>query len=124
MMRNLLRPAVLTISAILFYGCITSPDAKVAKFLAKGKQYYTARDYPRAIIEFKNAVAVKPKEAEPHYQLGLAYFAAGDLASSLAELRKTTALNPNHSGANAKLATILVATRDPNLIKQGEELAQ
>jgi Flp pilus assembly protein TadD len=112
------------VTAMLIGGCAIKPEAKMAKHMAKGQECFKTQDYRRAIIEFKNAAAAKPKEPEPHYQMALAYFEAGDGASALAELRRTTALNPNHSGANAKLATLMVSTRNPELIQQGERLAR
>jgi Flp pilus assembly protein TadD len=41
-----------------------------------------AKDYKRAILEFKNAAQALPTDAETHSQLGLTYTAAGDVRSS------------------------------------------
>jgi Flp pilus assembly protein TadD len=65
--------AVLTLCA-----CSSSPQAKEAKYLEKGKKAYQEKNYAVAIIQFKNAAEAQPRDAEPYYQLGLAYLAATD----------------------------------------------
>ena len=54
-------------------GCNRSPQAKEAQYLQRGMAQAAKKDYGRAILEFRNAVKVMPKDAEPYYQLGLTY---------------------------------------------------
>src|SRR5579884_656131 len=70
------RPAVF-IAALLLIAC-ASPQARRDQFVAKGKQYMAQRDYPRAVLEFRNAARVKPWDADVQYQSGMAYAATGD----------------------------------------------
>src|ERR1035438_999863 len=63
---------LLLIAALAVTGCRRTPEAKMAKFLAEGEKQLEKKDYPRAILQFKNAAQAKPKEAEPYYQLGRA----------------------------------------------------
>ena len=79
------------------------------------------KDYNRAILEFQNAVSAVPKDAEGHYQLGLAYLAVNNYRSAAAELQATVKYNPNHQGANVKLAELMMATRDRTMVGQARE---
>ena len=94
---------LLLIAALAVTGCRCTPEAKMARFLADGEKQFEKKDYPRAILQFRNAVHAKPKEAEPYYQLALAYLASGDHRKAVASLRKTIELNPKHNGAQLKL---------------------
>src|ERR1019366_4095289 len=98
---------LLLIAALAVTGCRRTPEAKMAKFLAEGERQLEKKDYPRAILQFRNAVQAKPKEAEPHYQLGLAYLASGDLRRAAASFDETLKLNPKHTRAQLGLAEIL-----------------
>ena len=66
----------------------------------------TQKNYEVAILYFKNAMQKQPKEAEPYYQLGLAYLASGDVGTAASYLRKASELNPRHTGAQLKLAEL------------------
>ena len=81
--------AILTLSA-----CHQSPEAREAAFLDKGKKAFQKKDYAVAILQFKNASAAKPWDAEPYYQLGLSYKAEGDFKSAADGFRKAIEANP------------------------------
>ncbi len=78
--------------------CRTSPQAKEARFLKRGHALLAQKEYSRAILEFRNAVSAVPNDAEPYYQLGMAYLGSGDPASAAKSFERATALNPKHSG--------------------------
>ena len=50
----------------------TDPAYREARFLKRGKERMDAKDYPRAMLEFQNAIQAMPKDPEPYYQLALA----------------------------------------------------
>src|SRR5688572_14452766 len=108
-MKLLIAIAVVVVSLA---GCNTSPEARKERALGRAKAYRTAKDYPRAVLELKNAVAADPKDAEVRYQLGLAYVDSDDLRSAIQAFQQTIALNPKHSGAQIKLAEFFSAARD------------
>ena len=68
------------------------------------------------MLEFRSAVQAAPKDAEPYYQLGLAYLGTSNLAGAVAALREATKLNPKHSGAQLKLSELMTASRKKDLI--------
>src|SRR5450759_729952 len=90
-----------------FAGCSRRPADKEAQFLKRGKTLVERKDYPRAAIEFYNAVQVMPKDAEPYYQLGRVYIAQQDLRRAVQFLKKATELNPAHAEAQLWLAGLM-----------------
>ena len=93
----------------------------MAKFLAEGEKQLEKKDYPRAILQFRNAVQAKPKEAETYYQLGRAYLASGDLNRAAASFDRTIKLNPKHTDAQLKLAEIMSPSRDKKTVADAEK---
>src|SRR5215475_15050133 len=110
-------------AAVLAFGilspaCNTSPQAKEAKHLRKGKELRDKKDYSRALLEFKSASLAMPKDAEPIYQLGLTYLDAGDIRNGAGFLRKATELNPKHQQAQLKLAELMTTFNDKDVLQQ------
>ena len=112
---------VLLLSMSLLAGCARTPAQKEARFLERGKQLMEQKNYGRAILEFRNAVSVKPDDAEAYYQLALAQLGAGENVSAANSLLKTTALNPKHSGAQLKMAELLVASPEKSTLEEAEK---
>lgn len=102
-------------------GCSQSPQARAASYLAKGQNEFQKKDYEAAVIYFKNAMQAQPRDAEPYYQLGLAYLASGDIASGASYLREASELNPGHTGAQLKLAELMAASRNEGLLLEAEK---
>jgi tetratricopeptide (TPR) repeat protein len=114
----------LVIAAILFTGCSRTPEQKEAGFLQSGQKHLQARDFQRAVLDFKNAAQVMPRDPEPHYQLGLAYLSSGNQRAALQELLNSVDLDPKHVGALLKLAEIMTASKNPDVVKEGKQRAQ
>src|SRR5438445_1582326 len=86
---NGLWPLACVLLAVLgLSSCKLAPETKEAKFLAAGRKELELRNYARALIHFQNAVSLKKTDAEPYYQLGLAYFGTGDYAPAYLALQK------------------------------------
>ncbi len=116
---------LLAVAALLaLTACNLSPDAKEASYLEKGKKEFAKRNYAVAVLQFKNASEAKPWEAEPHYQLGLAYMAGGDAKSAALDFKKATELNPRHTGAQLKLGEMMAASRNKDELEEAEKHAQ
>lgn len=116
--------AILIAAVATLQGCSRSPQAREAKFLERGKKFVQQRDFSRAILEFNNAAKTMPKDAEPRYQLGLAYWSSGVLAEAYFALMKATELNPKHVGAQAKLAELLATSGGQDLVEAGKHAEQ
>lgn len=118
--RVLWSAAGLVLAALVISGCAFSPEAKEARFLEGGKKALAKKDYGRAIIQFKNAIRVKKEDAEPYYQLGLAYLGTQDYTRGVVALKKALQLAPKHLKAQIKLAEVMRATGDPQYLADAE----
>ncbi len=116
--RNAKRVVALSFLLIVIAGCRTSPQASEAKYLQRGDALVEKKDYARALLEFRNATSAKPKDAEPYYQMGLAYLGSGDVANAARAFRKAVDLNPMHSGAQLKVAELMTISPDQVLVRE------
>lgn len=92
--------------------------------MERGRRLLQRRDYPRAELEFRSAIQAAPRDAEPYYQLGLTELAAGNRGAAAGSLRKATELNPKHTAAQLKLASVLTATGDTAAIVEAQKRAR
>jgi tetratricopeptide (TPR) repeat protein len=100
------------------FGCRTSPEAKEAKFLNRGRALLAKKDYQRALLEFRNASTAVPNDAEPYYQMGLVYLENRDFTNAARAIQRAIAINPKHLGAQLKLSELMANTRDEKLIAE------
>lgn len=98
--------------------CTSSPQDKEARYLKRGQAQMAKKDYSRAALEFRSATQAMPNDAEPQYQLGLAYLASGNPNAAVAGFRQAIRLNPKHAGAQLKLAEMMAASRNRDLMSQ------
>src|SRR5437868_5381973 len=101
--------------------CGGSPQEKEAKFLKRGKEFMSHKDYARALLEFRNAAAIRPNDAEPYYQGGVAALAAGNIEEAAFDFKRASDLNPEHAGAQLKAAELMAATRNKELTQEAEK---
>jgi tetratricopeptide (TPR) repeat protein len=114
----------LIVPLLVSTACRRTPQEREAQFLKRAKAEFDKKDYPRAIIDYKNAAQAMPKDADPYYKLGLAYLESRNLQAAVNALRKATDLNPTHAAANLKLAELMAASRNKDLILDAAERLQ
>jgi len=114
----------LGLAVILTAGCSRSPQEKYSQFIKTGDQQFAAKDYNRAIIDYRNALQAQPDKADGHYLLALAYLAADRLPEGINELRRATELDPGHSKAQLKLAQLMIRTRDRDIVSEAAQRVQ
>ena len=102
-------------------GCNRSPEQRYAIFIKQGKSHLDKKDYARAVLEFKNATGLRPKEAEGHYQLGLAYLALKEFPKALSSFQQSIQLDPKHAGAQVKLAQMMTTSRNKEVLGEAEQ---
>ncbi len=117
-------PAVLAICLAVTGGCSRDPEAKRLSYMQAGKDFLNSKDYQRAVLEFKNALSLKPLDAEAQYQLGLAYLATGDWSLAANHLKRATELSPEHSQAQVRFSEMLSTTSDPALLEEARKRLQ
>src|SRR5665811_573153 len=83
---------LIVFSGAVLTGC-RSGSAEV-QYLDRGKELLAKKEYARAILEFKNATRLQPKDAEPYYQSGLVYLAMGNFQAGYQSLLKATEIDP------------------------------
>lgn len=110
--------------AALLAGCARSPQERYAKYLNEGRKSFVDKDFLKASVDFKNASQALPKEAEPHYQLGLTALASGDSAAAAEYLRQAVARNPKHREATLSLADLYARSAHNPTMDEGRRLAQ
>ena len=81
--------------------------------LQRANQLNAAGRYPEAIEEFKQAIHLRPDEAEAHISLAGVYFQLDRTNDGLAEIDEALKVEPEHPGALATLAY--------NAINNGDE---
>jgi len=106
----------LPLLALAWSGCTRNPATQEATYLARGKKYFAKKDYPRAILEFRNATKPRPRDAEPWYQLALAYLAANQTGPGIGALQQATRLNPRHTAAQLKLSELMLQSQQPGVL--------
>jgi tetratricopeptide (TPR) repeat protein len=100
--------------------CARTPMQKRDRFLESGKKLFEKKQYAKAILDFKNAAAAMPKDAEAYYQLGRAYAGQHEFQTAVNILQQALQLNPNHAGAQLEISKIMASTIDPELLADAE----
>jgi cellulose synthase operon protein C len=116
------RVSILLLAVFVLAGCLRKHDE--GYFLKTGKEFREKKDYPRALLQFKNAAQVKPTDPEPYYQAGLTHLRTGDYRSAVAAYKKAVGLNPKHAGAQLGLAQLMAASRDKGVATEAQERAK
>ncbi|MGA7413401.1 MAG: tetratricopeptide repeat protein, partial [Bryobacteraceae bacterium] len=104
--------------------CVSSPEARSARFIENGKNQLKKKDAQRAILEFQNALKATPGNAEAYYQLAIAYLAVGDGVRAGASLRQALQINPKHRAAQLLIAKLMASTNDPNYLQDAQKRLQ
>jgi len=121
-LRACLAPVLVVAAAVS--GCNTSPTAKEAAALKRGKALLAKKDYARALLQFKTAAQAMPNDAEPYYQMGLAYSGLVNLRGAAEAFRQATELNPKHAEAQLKYSTLLMSTRNKEFVQEASKRLQ
>ena len=109
--------AVLIVGAV---ACARTPMQKRDRFLESGKKLFEKKEYARAVLDFKNAVAAMPQDSEAYYELGRTYAAFHELQSAVNSFRKAISLDPKNRGAQLELSKIMASTIDPEALEDAE----
>jgi tetratricopeptide (TPR) repeat protein len=122
MRRIVTRTFVLTACSLVLGACQDDGE-KVVEHLSRGSDYQMERNYPAAIIEYKNVLQIDPNNAAAHWGLAKGYLANQQLQEGFWELRETVRLDPDNTDAREQLTQLLLLGGDPDeALVQAEEL--
>jgi tetratricopeptide (TPR) repeat protein len=107
------------IAALVLAGC--SHTQRAARHERKGTQLFAKKDYAHAVLEFKTAAQLAPRNPELWFQLGLTCLELKDAACAAQALRNATEIDPNRTGAQIQLAALYAASGQQELLLDGEK---
>ena len=105
-------------------GCKKSPERSAAEFAERGKVFLAKKEFERAVLELRNAVQLVPNNPETEFLLGEAYRGSGNLGTAMRHFRKATDLNGQHHDAQLRVAELLSATAETELLGEAEKRAE
>src|SRR5688500_6619639 len=79
--------AAVVIAALAATACSRGPRT-AAEFVKSGTELAAKKEYSKAILQFKNAAQLEPKNPDPYYEMGLLMLATYDAKQALAYLNK------------------------------------
>ncbi len=101
-------------------GCSRDPNVRKQKYLESGDHYFSQGKYGEAAIQYRNAIKQDSKFVQAHYQLSQAYLRLRDGRDAYDELNRTITLDPDNYRAHIDLANLLLATRNPESLKEAK----
>ncbi len=122
-MRSIPKRILVLAACSLALGACRDDQEKIADHLSRGSDYQQQKDYPAAIIEYKNVLQLDPNNAAAHWGLAKGYLANQQIPEGFWELRESVRLDPENDEARAQLAQLLLLAGDPDeSLVQAEEL--
>jgi tetratricopeptide (TPR) repeat protein len=104
---------VLALLALLG-GCSRSPEAKKARYLERGDQYFKQNKHREAVLEYRNALRIDNNNAQAIRQLALSYYELGQLNQAFRFLLRAQEIEPDNNQIALKLATIYLLGGKPD----------
>ncbi len=86
-------------------GCGSSADT-AADYVESGNEFFDNGNYDKARLEYKNAIQIDPRQAEPYYRLALLDEHNKNWKQMFANLTTVEQLDPNHVDAQVKLGRL------------------
>jgi len=102
-MKNSIIISAIALSLILG-GCSETKTAQ--QLMSSGNDFVQVRDFSSAVIEFKNAVRLEPRNPNARYMLANAYLAQGSYLNAEKELSRALELGIDFANSAAQMARI------------------
>ncbi len=83
--------------------------AGAAAYAFRGDRYFESGAFDRAILEYRNALKLKPRDADTLNDLGLALHYTGRSQEAIKHIRGATAVDPAYQNAWLSLGFVLKA---------------
>jgi predicted Zn-dependent protease len=98
------------IACVVCAGC-SDPQTRKAEHIKDGWTYYHAANYPKARVEFQNALQIDPDDAAARYGLGQTFEKLGDIRNAYGHYI-AAADDPKHLESRVALARLLLLSGD------------
>ena len=121
---DLITGVTLACLVLMSLACAADPKGESATFLQSGLEYYEKADYKRAVLQLRNAAQLSQGDPEPYYQLARTYLKLQNVREAVVALKKATELDPQHREAQLLLADLMLASRDPDVLRNAEQLVE
>jgi len=92
----------------------TSKEKRLEEFISNGQKLMQKGEYKKAILEFKNALQLDPKNPKALFFLGKAYLAIKEFRKAYSKFLRVIEIDPNYDDARVEIASILVFARQPD----------
>lgn len=110
----------LLLGIVLQLGCQASPEVRKQRAVKRANELVAAKDFRRAVLEWKTALDVAPQDAEIHFQLGSTHLSLDDVRSAVQSFQRAVQLDPKHAAAQIKLAELYSAASDPETLQDAQ----
>ncbi len=94
--------------AVLSVTACGGADVRKARHLSKGQTYLADGNYPKARVEFQNALQIAPNDAEVRFENGVVDEKLGKTREASQFYQGAIEVDPTHVGARTKLARLYV----------------
>ncbi len=101
----------IAVLSVLVLASCSSKEEKINGFIRKGSALLEKGDATRAILEFKNALQLDPKNVEAMYFLGKAYLKQKKYRKAYAAFRSVLDTDSTYDRARLEIAALLAAAR-------------
>jgi putative PEP-CTERM system TPR-repeat lipoprotein len=102
-MKKYIKPSAI-ILALILSACSETKTAQ--QLILSGNNFIQVRDYSSAVIEFKNAIRLEPKNANARFSLGNAYLEQGDFINAEKEFSRSVELGLSFSDVAARMVRV------------------
>ncbi|AAZ25078.1 XrtA/PEP-CTERM system TPR-repeat protein PrsT [Colwellia psychrerythraea] len=102
-MKKYIKPSAILLTLIL---SACSETKTVQQLISSGNSFVQVRDFSSAVIEFKNAVRLEPKNANARFELGNAYLEQGNFVNAEKEFSRAVELGLDFSNIAALMARV------------------
>jgi tetratricopeptide (TPR) repeat protein len=105
--------AVVCLAALAVAGC-SGAEARKARHLAKGQSYLAAGNLEKARVEFRNALQIKPTDAEARFENGVIDEKLGNMREAAQFYQGVIDVSPDNVTARARLGRIYAISGSPD----------
>lgn len=113
-----LKSVFVTMAIIVFFaGCNTDEEKRVS-LIKGGEDYFSAEEYKKAEIEFRNALQLAPEDPEIWLLLGKTMLKLGNPREAFQAYSKVETYDPENTDALIKLAGFFILGKEPEKAKE------